>query len=37
MNLYTKPKQIQKHRKQTYDYQRGKGWEKGRNKLEVWD
>ena len=25
MNLFTKQKQTHKHRKQTYDYQRGKG------------
>ena len=26
MNLYAKQKQIQRHRKQIYGYQRGKGW-----------
>ena len=35
MNLFTKQKQTHKHRKQTYGYQRGKGWE--RAKLGVWD
>ena len=32
MNLSTKQKEIQGHRKQTYGYQRGKEW--GRDKLE---
>ena len=31
----TKQKQTHRHRKQTYGFQRGKGW--GRNKLRVWD
>ena len=35
MNLYTKRKQTHRYRKQTYDYQRGKG--EGRDKLGVWD
>ena len=35
MNLFTKEKQTHRHRKQTYGYQRGKGW--GRDKLGVWD
>ena len=35
MNLFTKQKQIHRHRKQTYSYQRGKIW--GRDKLGVWD
>ena len=34
MNLYIKQKQTQRHRKQTYGYQRGKA---GRDKLGVWD
>ena len=34
MNLYTKQKQTHRHRKQTYDYQRGK---EGRDKLGIWD
>ena len=29
MNLFTKQKQTQRHRKQTYDYQRKKGGGKG--------
>ena len=36
MNLFTKQKQTQRHRKQTYDYQRGKRGG-GRDKLGVWD
>ena len=28
MNLYTKQKQIHKHKKQTYSYQRGEGGER---------
>ena len=35
MNLFRKKKQIHIHRKQTYAYQRGKGW--GRDKLGAWD
>ena len=35
MSLFTKQKQTHRYRKQTYDYQRGKG--KGRDKLGVWD
>lgn len=35
MNLFTKQKQIHRHRKQTYGDQRGKG--RGRDKLGVWD
>ena len=35
MNLFTKQKQTHRHRKQTYGYQRGRGW--GRDKLGVWD
>ena len=35
MNLFTKQKQIHRHRKQIYGYQREKGWR--RDKLEVWD
>ena len=27
MNLFTKEKQSQRHRKQTYGYQKGKEWE----------
>ena len=34
MNLFTRQKQIHRHRKQTYDYQRGRG---GRGKLGAWD
>ena len=34
MNLFTKQKQMHRHRKQTYGFQRGK---KGRDKLGVWD
>ena len=34
MNLFTKQKQTHRHRKQTYDYRRGKG---DRDKLGVWD
>ena len=34
MNLYTKQKQTHRHRKQTHDYQRGKGV---RDKLGAWD
>ena len=34
MNLFTKQKQTQRHRKQAYDFQRGKG---GRDKLGIWD
>ena len=34
-NLFTKQKQAHRHRKQTYSYQRVKGW--GRDKLRVWD
>ena len=26
-----------KKRKETYSYQRGKGWGRGRDKLEIWD
>ena len=33
MNLFTKQKQTHRHRKQTYDYQRGKG---RKDKLGVW-
>ena len=33
MNLFTKQKQIHRHRKQTYGYQRGKVGDK----LGVWD
>ena len=35
MNIFTKEKQTDRHRKHTDGYQRGKGW--GRDKLEVWD
>ena len=35
MNLFIKQKQIYRHRKQTYGYQRGKA--EGRDKLGVWD
>ena len=35
MNLFTKQKQTNRYRKQTYGYQRGKG--RGRDKLGVWD
>ena len=35
MNLHVKEKQIHRHRKQTYGYQRGE--ERGRDKLGVWD
>ena len=35
MNLFSKQKQIHRHRKQTYGYQRGKGG--GKDKLGVWD
>ena len=35
MHLYAKQKQTQRHRKQTYGYQNGKGG--GRDKSEVWD
>ena len=35
MNLFIKEKQIYRHRKQTYGYQRGKA--EGRDKLGVWD
>ena len=35
MNLFTKQKQTQRHRKQTYGYQRRKGGE--RDKLGMWD
>ena len=31
MNIYTKQKQIHRHRKQTYGYQRGKGGKGGIN------
>ena len=34
MNLYTKQKQIQRHRKQIYGTKREMG---GRDKLGVWD
>ena len=34
MNLFTKQKQMHRHRKQTYGFQGGK---KGRDKLGVWD
>ena len=34
MNLFTKQKQTQGHRKQTYGYQKRS---RGRDKLEVWD
>ena len=34
MNLFSKPQQTHRHRKQTHGYQRGKG---GRDKLGVWD
>ena len=36
MNLFTKQKQTHKHRKQTYDYQRGKG-RGGSDKLGLWN
>ena len=36
MNLILKQKETQENRKQTYDYQRGKGGE-GRGKLGGWD
>ena len=35
MNLLTKQKQIQRHRKQIYGYQRERGV--GGNKLRIWD
>ena len=38
MNLFTKPKQTHRHRKQTYGYQRGRGgvnWEFGINRYPV--
>ena len=35
MNLYTKQKQTQRHRKQTYSYQKVMGGR--RDKLGVWD
>ena len=35
MNLFTKQKQIHRHRKQTYVYHR-ETWQ-GRDKLRVWD
>ena len=35
MNLFTKQKQMHRHRKQTYGYQRGKVG--GRDKLGGWD
>ena len=35
MNLFTTQKEIHRHRKQTYCYQRGKV--AGRDKLGVWD
>ena len=31
MNLYTKQKLAHRHRKQTYGYQKGKGWGEGIN------
>ena len=34
MNLYTKQKQIQRHKKHTYGYQQGK---EGSSRLEGWD
>ena len=34
MNLYTKQKKSHRHRRETYDYQRGKERE---DKLEIWD
>ena len=34
INLFTKQKQIHRHRKQTYSYQREKG--KGMDKLGIW-
>ena len=34
MNLFTKQEQTDRHRKQTYGYQKGK---RGREKLGVWD
>ena len=34
MKLFTKQKQIHRHRKQTYGYQRGRG---ERDKSRVWD
>ena len=38
MNLFTKQKEIQRHGKQTYGYQRGKGGEGGINQeLELAD
>ena len=36
MNLFTKQKQTQRHRKQIYGYQRGQSV-RGRDKLGVWD
>ena len=35
MNLFTEQKQANRHRKQTYGYQRGNV--EGRDKLGVWD
>ena len=35
VNLFTKEKQIHRHRKQIYGHQRGKGV--GMDKLGVWD
>ena len=35
LNLYTKQKQTHRHRKQTFGYQTGQGWES--DKLGVWD
>ena len=35
MNLFIKQKQTHRLQKQTYGYQRGKGW--GRDKLGGWD
>ena len=34
-DLFTKQKWTRRHRKQTYGYQRGRGW--GRDKLGGWD
>ena len=36
LNLFMKQKQINRHRKQAYDYQRGKRFG-GRDKQGVWD
>lgn len=34
MNLFTKQKEIHRHRKQTYGYQRG-WWEMGRGRVKI--